>query len=128
MNRQPVHLVAQAHAHIIADVRSRRPPRNLGCAAEPLLIKVNALTRDDLFTTIHKALRKGLFDVTVRAGATDWTHALVEFCSDELKLVHSGSTFEPSAMKSEPVNLAGASGPIGGCIIFVVAPRHADRA
>lgn len=31
------------------------------------------MTRDDLFTTIHKALRKGLFDVTVRAGATDWT-------------------------------------------------------
>jgi hypothetical protein len=33
------------------------------------------MTRDDLFTTIHKALRKGLFDVTVRAGATDWTDA-----------------------------------------------------
>ena len=32
----------------------------------------NGMTRDDLFTTIHKALRKGLFDVTVRAGATDW--------------------------------------------------------
>ena len=31
------------------------------------------MTRDDLFTTIHKALRKGLFDVTIRAGATDWS-------------------------------------------------------
>ncbi len=31
------------------------------------------MTRDDLFTTIHKALRKGLFDVIVRAGATDWS-------------------------------------------------------
>lgn len=30
------------------------------------------MPRDDLFTHIHKALRKGLFDVTVRAGATDW--------------------------------------------------------
>ena len=29
--------------------------------------------RDDLFTHIHRALRKGLFDVTVAAGATDWT-------------------------------------------------------
>ena len=28
--------------------------------------------RDDLFTHIHKGLRKGLFDVTVAAGATDW--------------------------------------------------------
>ena len=31
------------------------------------------MDRDDLFTSIHKALRKGLFDVTVLAGATDWT-------------------------------------------------------
>jgi hypothetical protein len=31
------------------------------------------MSRDDLFTSIHKALRKGLFDITVRAGATDWT-------------------------------------------------------
>lgn len=31
------------------------------------------MTRDDLFTHIHKALRKGLFDLAVRAGATDWT-------------------------------------------------------
>ena len=29
--------------------------------------------RDDLFTHIHKGLRKALFDVTVAAGATDWT-------------------------------------------------------
>lgn len=31
------------------------------------------MLRDDLFTTIHKALRYGLFDITTRAGATDWT-------------------------------------------------------
>jgi len=31
------------------------------------------MQRDDLFTHIHKALRKGLFDLTVRTGATDWT-------------------------------------------------------
>jgi hypothetical protein len=31
--------------------------------------------RDDLFTYIHKALRKGLFDAAVLAGATDWTDA-----------------------------------------------------
>ena len=30
------------------------------------------MIRDDLFTHIHKALRKGLFDLTVLAGATDW--------------------------------------------------------
>jgi hypothetical protein len=30
-------------------------------------------TRDDLFTHIHKALRLGLFDLTVRAGRTDWS-------------------------------------------------------
>jgi hypothetical protein len=29
--------------------------------------------RDDLFTHIHKALRKGLFDLSVATGATDWT-------------------------------------------------------
>ena len=29
-------------------------------------------SRVDLFTDIHKALRKGLFDLTVQAGATDW--------------------------------------------------------
>lgn len=28
--------------------------------------------RDDLFTSIHKGLRLGLFDVTVQAGRTDW--------------------------------------------------------
>ncbi len=28
--------------------------------------------RDDLFTNIHKAIRAGLFDLTVTAGATDW--------------------------------------------------------
>ena len=28
--------------------------------------------RDDLFTHIHKGLRLGLFDITVRAGRTDW--------------------------------------------------------
>lgn len=33
------------------------------------------MTRDDLFTVIHKALRHGLFDVTTRAGATDWDDA-----------------------------------------------------
>ncbi|WP_067793581.1 hemerythrin domain-containing protein [Actinomadura formosensis] len=31
--------------------------------------------RDDLFTHIHKALRSGLFAVTVQAGATDWNDA-----------------------------------------------------
>jgi hypothetical protein len=31
------------------------------------------MARDDLFTHIHKGLRKGLFDVTVAAGATNWT-------------------------------------------------------
>ncbi|MES9543675.1 MULTISPECIES: hemerythrin domain-containing protein [unclassified Actinomadura] len=31
--------------------------------------------RDDLFTHIHKALRNGLFAVTVQAGATDWADA-----------------------------------------------------
>jgi hypothetical protein len=31
------------------------------------------MARDDLFTHIHKALRLGLFEVTMRAGATDWT-------------------------------------------------------
>ncbi|MQY07451.1 hemerythrin domain-containing protein [Actinomadura macrotermitis] len=31
------------------------------------------MERDDLFTLIHKALRRGLFLVTMRAGATDWT-------------------------------------------------------
>ena len=30
------------------------------------------MIRDDLFTHIHKALRKGLFDLTVLTGATDW--------------------------------------------------------
>ena len=29
--------------------------------------------RDDLFTHIHKALRKGLFDLSVATGSTDWT-------------------------------------------------------
>jgi hypothetical protein len=33
------------------------------------------MARDDLFTNIHKALRLGLFEVTIRAGATDWTDA-----------------------------------------------------
>lgn len=31
------------------------------------------VSRLDLFTGIHKALRAGLFDLTVRAGATDWS-------------------------------------------------------
>ncbi|WP_459803885.1 hemerythrin domain-containing protein [Herbidospora sp. RD11066] len=31
------------------------------------------MERDDLFTHIHKALRRGLFEVTMQAGATDWT-------------------------------------------------------
>ncbi|MET8053092.1 hemerythrin domain-containing protein [Streptosporangium sp. NPDC005286] len=30
------------------------------------------MERDDLFTHIHKALRRGLFEVTMLAGATDW--------------------------------------------------------
>ena len=30
------------------------------------------LSRVDLFTDIHKALRKGLFDLSAQAGATDW--------------------------------------------------------
>ena len=29
--------------------------------------------RDDLFTHIHKGLRLGLFELTISAGATDWT-------------------------------------------------------
>ncbi|MFI7133944.1 hemerythrin domain-containing protein [Nonomuraea sp. NPDC050153] len=33
------------------------------------------MERDDLFTHIHKALRRGLFEVTMQAGATDWTDA-----------------------------------------------------
>jgi hypothetical protein len=33
------------------------------------------MARDDLFTNIHRALRLGLFGVTIRAGATDWTDA-----------------------------------------------------
>ncbi len=32
------------------------------------------LDRDDLFTSIHKALRLALFDLTVQAGRTDWTN------------------------------------------------------
>src|SRR5437660_2243638 len=32
-------------------------------------------SRVDLFTDIHKGLRKGLFDVAAQAGATDWTDA-----------------------------------------------------
>jgi hypothetical protein len=30
------------------------------------------MQRDDLFTNIHKAIRSGLFNLTVTAGATDW--------------------------------------------------------
>lgn len=30
------------------------------------------MSRDDLFTSIHKGLRKGLFDLTVQAGRADW--------------------------------------------------------
>ncbi|GIH23288.1 hypothetical protein Aph01nite_15980 [Acrocarpospora phusangensis] len=33
------------------------------------------MERDDLFTHIHKALRRGLFEVTMQAGATDWADA-----------------------------------------------------
>jgi hypothetical protein len=32
--------------------------------------------RDDLFTSIHKGLRLGLFDITVQTGRTDWTDRL----------------------------------------------------
>ena len=32
------------------------------------------MQRDDLFTNIHKAIRAGLFDLTVTAGATDWNN------------------------------------------------------
>ncbi|CAI7980067.1 Hemerythrin domain-containing protein [Frankia sp. Hr75.2] len=32
----------------------------------------DTLVRDDLFTHIHKALRLGLFELTVQAGRTDW--------------------------------------------------------
>ena len=36
-------------------------------------MNVNTTTeRDDLFTSIHKGLRLGLFDITVQAGRTDW--------------------------------------------------------
>ena len=34
------------------------------------------MSRDDLFTTIHKGLRMGLFDLTVQAGRTDWDDPL----------------------------------------------------
>jgi hypothetical protein len=35
-------------------------------------MSTNNTERDDLFTTIHKGLRLGLFDITVQAGRTDW--------------------------------------------------------
>ena len=33
------------------------------------------MQRDDLFTTIHKGLRHAIFEVNVRAGATDYADA-----------------------------------------------------
>ena len=35
-------------------------------------MNATTMTRDDLFTQIHKGLRSGLFDITVRAGRTNW--------------------------------------------------------
>lgn len=35
--------------------------------------RTRALERDDLFTHIHKALRKGLFEITQLVGSTDWS-------------------------------------------------------
>jgi hemerythrin-like domain-containing protein len=67
-------------------------PWNQGWAPEASVLTVTSMTRtqkptdagngrDDLFTSIHKALRFALFDITARAGSTDWGDA------DEVKAV-----------------------------------------
>ena len=43
-------------------------PAKVGCMTITDLTR----TRVDLFTDIHKGLRKGLFDLSVQAGTTDW--------------------------------------------------------
>lgn len=40
-----------------------------------MTITTQTLTRVDLFTHIHKGIRRGLFDLSAQAGATDWTDA-----------------------------------------------------
>src|SRR6266568_4434949 len=47
-------------------------------------------------------------------GATVSTYAPVLFSKEALKFVHSGAGLRPVTMYRLPVNLAGASGPIGG--------------
>src|SRR5215211_4673155 len=47
-------------------------------------------------------------------GATVCTYEPVELISELLKLVHSGAALLPVTIYSAPVNLAGASGRIGG--------------
>jgi hemerythrin-like domain-containing protein len=44
--------------------------------------------RTDLFTDIHKALRKGLFDLSVKAGATDWhdSHSVAALAAEWLRM------------------------------------------
>ena len=48
-------------------------PRNVGYRPGTPRCTLASMPRDDLFTHIHKALRKGLFDLTVLTGSTDWT-------------------------------------------------------
>lgn len=41
----------------------------------PSIPTIQTPTRLDLFTHIHKGIRRGLFDLSAQAGATDWTSA-----------------------------------------------------
>jgi hypothetical protein len=47
------------------------------------------MTRDDLFTNIHKAIRLGLFELVTTAGSTDWADpgAVARFDTDWRRLV-----------------------------------------
>lgn len=61
----------------------------------------STLTRDrtDLFTHIHKGLRRGLFELSMVAGSTDWTsHAEVERLAEHwvpmLELLHAHTRHE----------------------------------
>jgi hypothetical protein len=48
------------------------------------------MQRDDLFTNIHKAIRAGLFNLTVTAGATDWNdHRAVTVLADAWRRLHA---------------------------------------
>jgi hypothetical protein len=48
------------------------------------------MQRDDLFTNIHKAIRAGLFDLTITAGATDWNDpAAVAGFDDTWRRLHA---------------------------------------